>query len=91
MVVINNAPCHRPEILHAIPGLSLIYLPPYSPELNPCERFFEELRRSTANEIYSSIENVEKILTKAINLWTPEKLKKLSGYSWILEQLGTVN
>ena len=91
MVVIDNAPCHRPEILHAISGLSLIYLPPYSPELNPCERFFEELRRSTANEIYSSIENVEKILTEAINSWTPEKLKKLSGYSWILEQLGMVN
>ena len=51
VVVIDNAPCHKPKILHNIHGLTIIYLPPYSPELNPVERFFEEIRRSTANEL----------------------------------------
>ena len=87
VVIIDNAPCHRPKILHKIPGLSLIYLPSYSPELNPTERFFEELRRSTANKIFTTMEELEKRLTDAINSWTPDKLKQLCGYDWILAQL----
>jgi transposase len=88
VVVIDNAPCHRPQILHKVSGLSLIYLPSYSPELNPVERFFEELRRSTANKVFTTMEELENRLTDAVNSWVPEKLKQLCGYDWILKQLG---
>jgi transposase len=46
-VVLDNAPCHRRKDIGEIPGLTVLFLPPYSPELNPAERFFEELRRAT--------------------------------------------
>lgn len=91
VVVVDNAPCHRPKVLHTIPGLTLIYLPPYSPELNPVERYFEELRRATANELFTTMTDLEKRLTDTINLWTKDKLKGLCGYPWILEQLGVVS
>ena len=91
VVVIDNAPCHRPKVLHSINGMTLVYLPPYSPELNPVERYFEELRRSTANEIFTSMTELEERLTVAINNWTPERLRKLCGYEWILKQYGEVN
>ena len=86
VVVIDNAPCHRPYILHSIEGLTLIKLPPYSPELNPVERFFEEVRRSTANQIFETLEILEEAITKAVNDWTPEKLKQLTCYEWIERQ-----
>ena len=86
VVVIDNAPCHKPECLHVIPGLSIIYLPPYSPELNPIERFFEEIRRTTCNTVFSTMEALEDTITDAVNRWTPEMLKQLCGYDWIREQ-----
>lgn len=86
VVVMDNAPCHRPKMLHSIEGLIIIYLPPYSPELNPPERFFEEMRRSTANEIFDSLEAIETRITEAINEWTPERLKQLCCYEWIKRQ-----
>lgn len=88
VVVIDNAPCHRPKILHKIPGLSIIYLPSYSPQLNPVERFFEELRRATANRIFKTMDELETRLTEAINSWTLDILKQLCGYDWVLAQLG---
>ena len=91
VVVMDNAPCHRAQVLHTILGLSLIHLPSYSPELNPTERYFEELRRSTANEMFTTIEDLENRLTKTIKSWTPYKLKQLCGYKWISEQLGVVS
>ena len=91
VVVMDNAPCHRPKILHAIPGVTLMYLPSYSPELNPVERYFEELRRSTADELFITMEDLEKRLSDAINSWTKEALQQLCGYEWILTQFGLVN
>ena len=91
VVVMDNAPCHRPNILHTIPGLTIIYLPPYSPELNPVERYFEELRRATANELFTTMEDLEQRLTDAINTWTPAAVRQLCGYEWIVRQLGEVS
>jgi transposase len=90
-VVMDNAPCHKPKVLHILEGLSIIYLPPYSPELNPVERYFEEMRRATANQIFTTLEELETRLTTVINSWTNEMVKKLTCYDWIKEQLGGVN
>ena len=66
-----------------------VFLPPYSPELNPCERFFEELRRSIANKVFDSLEELEKELVKAIQEYVidRQKVRQLCGYPWIIEQL----
>ena len=87
-VVFDNAPSHRSEKIRNIEGLELINLPSYSPELNPSERFFREARRATCNTIYDSLYDIEVRLSEFINSCTPESLKKLCGYDWILEQCG---
>jgi hypothetical protein len=59
ILIWDNAPCHRPKIYRAIPGLIVLFLPPYSPELNPAERFFEELHKATTNHIFQTIKAQE--------------------------------
>jgi transposase len=88
IVVWDNAPCHRPQVLREIPGLILLFLPPYSPELNPTERFFEELRKATANHIFHTIEEQEHAIETRLNELTndTDAMKQLLGYEWILEQ-----
>lgn len=88
VVVFDNAPCHRPKVLHSIQGLTIIYLPPYSPELNPVERFFEEIRRATANSLFTTLDDIEKRIGDAVNSWTEERMKQLCCYDWIEKQLG---
>lgn len=82
-VVIDNAPCHKPKILHTVSGLSILYLPSYSPELNPVERFFEEVRRFTADRVFTSMKALEKRLTKFIKCLTDDWVKNLTCYEWI--------
>lgn len=88
ILVWDNAPCHRPKIHREIPGLIVLFLPPYSPELNPAERFFEELRKATANQIFTSIEEQETVIEGRLNLLADdtEGMKRLLGYDWIREQ-----
>src|SRR3989344_4981305 len=93
VLVWDNAPCHRPLIHRTIPGLIVLFLPPYSPELNPAERFFEELRKATANQIFKSIEEQEKAIEEKLNTLSDniEDMKRLTGYEWILKQCSGVN
>ena len=88
IIVWDNAPCHRPLIHRQIPGLIVIFLPPYSPELNPAERFFEELRKATANRIFKSIEEQEHVIEEKLNTLADdtEGMQRLFGYSWIKRQ-----
>lgn len=93
ILVWDNAPCHRPQIHREIEGLIILFLPPYSPELNPTERFFEELRKATANQIFKTIEDQEVAIEAKLNALTGdvEAMKQLLGYDWILEQCGVVS
>jgi len=70
----------------------VLFLPPYSPELNPAERFFGELRKATANQIFKTIAEQEVAIEAKLNALTDdlEGMKRLLGYDWILEQCGRV-
>lgn len=93
VLVWDNAPCHRPKIHREIPGLIILFLPPYSPELNPTERFFEELRKATANTIFKTITDQEKAIEEKLNALADDapRMRRLLGYAWILKQCGEVN
>lgn len=93
VLVWDNAPCHRPIIHRKIPGLIVLFLPPYSPELNPAERFFEELRKATANTIFKTIEEQETVIETRLKALTDDipAMKQLLGYEWILRQSECVN
>lgn len=93
ILVWDNAPCHRPKAHREIPGLIVLFLPPYSPELNPTERFFEELRKATADRIWKTIEEQEQAIEAKLRILTDDILgmKRLTGYAWIQKQSERVN
>lgn len=70
--------CQMPEMLHFQP------LPTACPELNPVERFFQELRRRLSNQVFLSKQHVEKALEKLLEEWEKnhEKISKLTLFSF---------
>jgi transposase-like protein len=90
-LVWDNGGAHKSAAKCLPDGVSATFLPAYSPELNPVERFFQELRRRIANRIFSSLQELEDALVEAINEYyeDTDKVRQLCGYLWILEQLQT--
>lgn len=88
VVVFDNAPSHRPKIVRERRHITCIFLPPYSPELNPAERFFGEVRKSTANRIFETIDEQEKAIALCVKTLSAdmEKMKQVIGYEWIQKQ-----
>jgi hypothetical protein len=88
VVVWDRAPFHRPKSLKR-KHMTLINLPSYSPQLNPVERFFGEMRKFTANKIFrEGIDALSKIVENAVVLLSnaKESIKRLTAYDWIIEQ-----
>jgi len=87
-LVWDGAASHRDHRVHVL-GLPLVGLPPYSPELNPAERVFEELRRWIEGKVYRSIDDkvevevVEAFLTEFES--DPNRVRGLAGWEWIDE------
>jgi transposase len=59
-------------------NIELIYLPPYSPELNPVERLWQWLKRhALRNRYYRSLKDIEDAVQKCLEKATAPFLKNL--------------
>jgi transposase len=92
LIVLDGAPSHRSEKIVNPENVSLLMLPPYSPELDPAERWFEEFRRKLSNRIFESVALMQEALTHTLApYWEePALLKRLTGYSWWVEAVETL-
>jgi len=87
-LVLDNSSVHK-SISNILSGKLVFKFFAYSPELNPVERFFEELRRRIANRVFGSLSELESALLEIIDEYCNdrEKVRQLCGYPWILEQI----
>lgn len=67
-------------------------LPARSPELNPVERWFEELRARLSNTIFEEVAGMMEALGEELRpYWEePAMLAKLTGYGWWLEGISNI-
>jgi hypothetical protein len=83
-LVWDGAPSHADADVRAA-GLPLVALPPYSPELNPAERLFEEVRRHVEGTVCATLaDKVDAVQAFLEDLDAdPVRVRRLSGWDWI--------
>jgi len=92
-IIWDRAPSHRSRLVKEV-GVHLVSLPAYSPELNPAERVFQEIRRAVEGIVYDGeiekkVEAVEAFLNGLAA--DPERVRRLAGWSWIQEALSELD
>ena len=83
-VVMDNAPSHKNRAIVWPVGITPVYLPPYSPELNPAEQVFRMLRQWLANRIFATEDDLQTALITALHtFWDdPHVVIRLTHYPW---------
>jgi hypothetical protein len=90
VMVVDGASSHVNKALKLPGNIRLLQLPPYSPELNPCENVWDELREKLfPNRVYASMEEVIAQLKEGVPRLAAEtgKLQKLTGRAWIINAI----
>jgi len=81
----DGATWHRSGTLVVPDNIRLIQLPPATPEMNPIEQVWKELRKSFKNEVFKSLELVVDRLCLAIRSLSSKTVKSITGREWILD------
>lgn len=86
VMIMDQAGWHKAKRLQIPNNITLSWLPPYSPELNPVEHLWEQIReRWFHNHLFSSLKAVETELVTALQhfLYSPAELLALTHFSWM--------
>lgn len=94
IMVMDGAGWHRSKALSLPENLKLHLLPPYSPELNPQEHVWDELReKHFHNEAFDSLDALENQLVRGLQYLElhPSIIKSITAWDWILTSVSNAN
>lgn len=87
LVVWDGAPCHSNGALKVPENIMIKTLPPYSPQLNPAENNWDDMREKFfPNIVFDSMDAVEEKLIEACIFYenNPQIIKSIAGWKWII-------
>ena len=87
VLIMDNASFHKSKELKVPKNIKIEYIPPYSPELNPQERRFEDIKKCLKNRIFNSLEELKNKVSEILFSYTNEQIKSLVSYNYIIKDI----
>ena len=82
-MLLDNGKFHKAEKIIISKNIILIFLSPYSPELNPAEKIWAKYKRAFSNKFYETLEDVENYITDIVNGTDKKEVMSICGFSYI--------
>jgi transposase len=86
LILLDNASFHKTKKLKIPDNIALIYIPPYSPELNPAEKIWQRFKRAFTNIPFTTMAGVSNFLTEQTNLLSDHIVISTCAYKWIFSE-----
>jgi transposase len=90
IMIVDGAGWHKSKQIKLPENVKLHFLPPYSPELNPQEHLWDELReKSFHNKAFESMDALEDDLLEGLLALEndPQRVKSITGWEWIINSV----
>ena len=85
ILVCDGAAWHKSGSLKIPENIKLIFIPPYTPEMNPIEQIWKEIRKiGFKNEVFQTLQKVVDRLCDTIFSLSKETIKSITGRDWIM-------
>lgn len=88
VMFLDGAGWHRAHELVVPANMTLVPLPPYSPELNPAEHVWDYIRENDMrNLVFSDLDKVMDVVETSLRRLheTPDVLHSMTAFPWIFE------
>lgn len=86
LLVMDQAGFHTSKDLKVPEGMHLMYLPPYSPELQPAERLWPWLDEGMVNRHFDTLDELEEVMVNRCQalMKHADLIQGLTGFHWWL-------
>lgn len=84
VLVWDRAPAHRATKLKVPEGITICWLPAYTPELNPTERLWSKVKEAVANKRHETLDELEeRVVERCVKMSEKaERIRTLTWYYW---------
>ena len=85
LVVLDNGAFHKAKRLSIPHNIIFIFLPPYSPELNPAEKIWWQLKQEFVCKSFKTIDRLGKHLARVVRKTiTTKTVKRICSFKYLL-------
>ena len=86
LLVCDGAAWHKSKELIVPDNIHLLHIPPYTPEMNPIEQIWKQLRSmGFRNEVFKTLEHVVDRLCATIRQLTNDMVRSITARQWIVD------
>ena len=86
LLVCDGARWHKADCLNIPDNIQITHIPPYTPEMNPIEQIWKEIRkRGFRNEVFPTLEKVIDRLCDVIKDLTTSVIQSVTARQWIVD------
>lgn len=84
IVLLDNGAFHKVSKLVIPVNIKLVFIPPYSPELNPSEKIWWKMKRAFTGKLHEALDGVSDFITDQVRGLSKEIVKSICGFEYIL-------
>jgi DDE superfamily endonuclease len=85
IIISDNAGAHHAKELTTPANISLLFLPAYSPELNPAERVWEYMKERFAGKIFADLDALSAYITQVVDGLSNDIILSLASPDWVMD------
>ena len=90
IVIMDNGSCHKAKSLVLPQNIVCLFLPPYSPELNPIERLWQDMKDQLAWVLAAQLEELEHHVATIIRRYTKTALQALTAFPYFVHAVNAL-
>jgi len=88
VLVLDGAGWHKSNDLKVPASMTLLFLPPYAPELMPMERVWQWMRQhDLSNRVLADTTAIDEACRASWNTLTKERLRSITRTSWLTHEI----
>jgi hypothetical protein len=85
IVILDNGAFHKSKDLIIPSNIFLLFIPPYTPELNPAEKIWQYFKAAIANRVFKTLDELSNQLAEHVRDITAQTIKSITGYKHYME------
>ena len=89
LLVLDNGAFHKAKAVQWPANVAPVFLPPYSPELNPIERLWRDLKDKLADCVANTLDQLSEAVSHILQGYSPAVLQSLTGYAYFVQAVAT--
>lgn len=90
IVLMDNSRAHTAKCLQLPANMALVFVPPASPELNPAERVWQDLKGQLAWKTFDELAALEQEVVERLTAYDAATIQSLTSYPYLIDAIHVV-